>query len=200
MTSSLNKILTVSALLFIITGCTGKSMVVLIPDQEGHVGQLVVTNDAGQCLLNQANDSVQIKKKTTPGKVKKLGDDEIRTVFADALAAQPLPIVRCILYFLPDSDELTEESKAELPRLIQTIQERKSPDVVVSGHTDTRGEKEYNYRLGLIRAQKTADILKANGVDPANIIVTSHGEGNPLVKTADETEEPKNRRVEVVVK
>ena len=190
----------VSALFLIMTGCAGKSLVVLIPDQEGKVGQLVVANDAGQQILCEANESVQIKNKTAPGNVKKLGDNQIHAIFADALAAQPLPAARFILYFLPDSDELTEESKAELPQIIQTIQKRDFPDIVISGHTDTVGEKEYNYRLGLERARKTADILKAYGVEPSSIIATSHGEGNPLIKTADETAEPKNRRVEVVIK
>jgi len=35
---------------------------------------------------------------------------------------------------------------------------------------------------------------------PANITVTSHGEGNPLIKTADNVSEPRNRRVEVVIR
>jgi outer membrane protein OmpA-like peptidoglycan-associated protein len=38
------------------------------------------------------------------------------------------------------------------------------------------------------------------GLDPATIEVTSHGEGDLLVRTADETPEPRNRRVEISVK
>ena len=66
--------------------------------------------------------------------------------------------------------------------------------------TDTVGSKEYNYKLSLDRAKVLSDILIANGAVPSNITVTSHGEGNPLVKTADEVAEPRNRRVEVVIK
>lgn len=87
-----------------------------------------------------------------------------------------------------------------LPQIIQTIQQRGFPDIVISGHTDTVGDKEYNYTLGMERAQTTAEIMIAHGALPDNIRATSHGEGNPLIKTADEIAEPKNRRVEVVIK
>ena len=116
------------------------------------------------------------------------------------MAAQPLPPATFILYFLQDSNELTDESTAVLPQIIQTIQKRGSTDIVISGHTDTVGKKEYNYKLALERAKVLYDILVANGAVPANITVTSHGEGNPLIKTADEVAEPRNRRVEVVIK
>ncbi len=54
--------------------------------------------------------------------------------------------------------------------------------------------------MALDRARVTSDILVASGSVRAHISVTSHGEGNPLIKTADEIAEPKNRRVEVVIK
>ena len=188
-------------LVLVLAGCGARSMVVLIPDPDGHVGQLVVANEGGQQVLNGKNQSVQMTdRKTAPSKVKTLNTEEIRANFSDALAAQPLPPATFILYFLQDSNELTDESKAVLPQIFQTIQKRGSTDIVISGHTDTVGTKEYNYKLALDRAQATSEILVANGAVPANITITSHGEGNPLIKTADEVAEPRNRRVEVVIK
>jgi outer membrane protein OmpA-like peptidoglycan-associated protein len=188
-------------LLGVLAGCGARNMIVLVPDPDGNVGQLVVSNDGGQQVLNEKNQSVNVTdKRTSPEKVKTLSDEEIRSTFSDALAAQPLPPAKFILYFLPDSNELTDESKAVVPQIIQTIQNRGSIDIVISGHTDTVGEKEYNYTLSLERAQTTYKILIDSGAVPANIKVTSHGEGNPLIKTADEVAEPKNRRVEVTIR
>ncbi|GAK60782.1 hypothetical protein U27_00680 [Candidatus Vecturithrix granuli] len=185
----------------VVAGCGTRSMVVLIPDPDGHVGQLVVANKDGQQVLNEANQSVQVTgRKTLPGEITKLSADEIHSTFSDALAAQPLLPATFILYFLQDSNELTDESKIALSQIIQTIQERNSTDIVISGHTDTFGEKEYNYKLALYRAKVLFDILVASGAVPANITVVSHGEGNPLVKTDDNVAEPRNRRVEVVIK
>ncbi|MDD4355888.1 MAG: OmpA family protein [Smithellaceae bacterium] len=194
-------ILAILGLVLFLAGCGARSMVILIPDPDGNVGQLVVANEGGQQILNQANQSVKVTdSKTAPGKVSTLSAEEIQSTFSDALAAQPLPPVTFILYFLQDSNELTDESKAVLPQIFQTIRERGSADIVISGHTDTVGEKEYNYKLALDRAQVTSEILVASGSVRAHISVTSHGEGNPLIKTADEIAEPKNRRVEVVIK
>lgn len=188
-------------LVLVIVGCGTKSTVVLIPDPGGNVGQLAVTNKGGQQVLNQANQSVQVTgRQTPPSAVTMLGADQIRSTFAEALAAQPLQPAEFVLYFLQDSNELTAESKAVLPQIFQSIQERDSTDIVISGHTDKVGENGYNDKLALERAQTTSTILVANGAVPANITVTSHGEGNPLIKTADAVAEPRNRRVEVAIR
>jgi len=195
------KTLSCLGLVLFLAGCGARSMVVLMPDPDGNVGQLSVTNEGGQQVLTEKNQSVKVMdQKTSPGKVTTLSDKEIQSTFSDALAAQPLQPITFILYFLEGSDELTDESKGLLPQIIQTIQKRGSIDIVISGHTDTVGEKEYNYKLSLERAQATYKILVANGAIPANITVTSHGEGNPLIKTADEVAEPKNRRVEITIR
>lgn len=190
-----------SAFFLAVIACGTKSTVVLVPDPDGRVGKLEVTNQGGTQTLDRANQSVQIKnKKTAPGIPTKLSHDEITAVFSDALAAQPLPPAKFILHFLPDSNLLTQESEKLLPQIIQTILKRKSNDIVISGHTDTMGTKEYNYQLSLDRAKTMFDVLVANGAVPDDIRVTSHGEGNLLVKTPDDVAEPKNRRVEVVIR
>jgi outer membrane protein OmpA-like peptidoglycan-associated protein len=133
-----------------LAGCATRSTVVLIPDPDGNVGQVVVTNERGQQVLNGANQSVTVAgRNAVPGAVTTMTTDEIQAVFSDALAARPLPPARFILYFLLDSDVLTRESKAIVPEVLATIRKRSSVDVVISGHTDTVGTKEYNYKLGL---------------------------------------------------
>ncbi|MBN1141691.1 MAG: OmpA family protein [Deltaproteobacteria bacterium] len=190
------------ALFWMTAGCADKkSLVVLVPDPDGRVGQLEVANEGGRQVLSQANQAVRIADaKTAPSQPETLSEDEIRAAFSQALASQPRPPVKFILYFLPSSDELTEESTALLPQILQTIRDRNSTDIVISGHTDTVGSREYNYRLSLQRAQELSTVLALSGVPASDITTTSHGEGNPLVKTADEVEEPRNRRVEVVIR
>jgi len=194
-------ILISSALILFAAGCGTKSTVVLIPDGEGNVGKVLVSTDGGEKLLAEANQSVEVRgRKAPPGEIRLLSNKEINSIFAEALAAQPTPPAQFILYFMQGSNELTGESQAVIPKIIKTIQERSSTDIVTSGHTDTVGSMEYNYRLSLERAKLMHDILVANGAAPAHITVTSHGEGNPLIKTDDNVSEPKNRRVEVVIK
>jgi len=193
--------LTGLGVLALLAGCAARSTVVLIPDPDGNVGQVVVANERGQQVLNEANQAVTVTgRKAPPGAVRTMTTDEVRSVFSDALAARPLPPARFILYFLMDSDVLTRESMAIVPEVLETIRKRSPVDIVISGHTDTVGTNEYNYRLGLDRTKAIYGILVAKGVAASSITATSHGEGNPLVKTGDNVPEPRNRRVEIVVR
>ena len=188
-------------LFFVLTGCGTKSTLVLLSDPEGNVGQVVMVTDGGQQILTEADQSVQARgRNAPPSEVKKLSADEIKSTFSEALAAQPLMPTKFILYFLENSSKLTSKSKNALPQIIQTIHERNSTDIVISGHTDTVGTTDYNSKLSLDRAKVVYEILVASGVVPANITVTSHGKGNPLIKTGDNVAEPRNRRVEVVIR
>lgn len=91
-------------------------------------------------------------------------------------------------------------AKALLLKVQPTIQERQSTDISVVGHTDRVGTREYNYKLGLERAHLIRNRLVRLGVREDHIEIDSHGEDNPLVKTADEVRESRNRRVEVIVR
>lgn len=126
--------------------------------------------------------------------------EEVTAIFGRALEAQPERPAIFILHFKPDSDELTDESMSLVPAILDAVDLRRSVDTSVVGHTDTVGAREYNYELSRKRAQKIRDLLVSKGVDPDILDVTSHGEENLLVPTGDETEEPRNRRVEVTVR
>ena len=68
------------------------------------------------------------------------------------------------------------------------------------GHTDRQGTVEANDALSLRRAQAIADLLVAQGFAPELISARGRGEREPLVPTADEVVEPRNRRAEVIVR
>ena len=103
-------------------------------------------------------------------------------------------------FFRFESDELTDESQALIPEVLAAVKEHVVQDVIVIGHTDTMGTQQANYGLGLKRAMTVRNILVAAGLSDASIEVTSVGELDPLVKTPDETPEPRNRRVDIAVR
>jgi peptidoglycan-associated lipoprotein len=67
--------------------------------------------------------------------------------------------------------------------------------VTVSGNTDEWGSDEYNYALGLKRANSVKDVLVANGVT-ANVALVSLGESSPVCTEKTKECWAKNRRVE----
>lgn len=183
------------------TGCSAKSMFVLLPDPNGHMGKIIVTNSQGSQTLNQARQYVVIRSKTdSPGKIKTMGEAEIRALFGKALDVQPSPPAKFLLYFEPESVYPTPESESEIPKIMHAIKDRHSMDISVNGHTDLKGEDEYNKGLSFQRARHVQKMLEEEGVNPSTITTTSHGMNNPLVPTAVGVPEPRNRRVEVIVR
>ena len=110
---------------------------------------------------------------------------EIDRIFGEALSALPPAPQSFILYFRFESDELTEQSRALIPSVLAAVKQYPVQDVVV---------------IGLQRAMSVRQLLVRAGLNAANIQVTTVGELDPLVKTPDETPEPRNRRVEIAVR
>jgi len=126
--------------------------------------------------------------------------DQLRGKFTKALEAQPLPPKRFTLYFIEGSDTLTAGSKAAVTAIFEEIKQRPAPDLIVVGHTDRVGTVAANDQLAARRVNTMREQLIKLGVDPENIQASGRGERDPLVPTADEVEEPRNRRVEILVR
>jgi outer membrane protein OmpA-like peptidoglycan-associated protein len=124
----------------------------------------------------------------------------VKQQFAAALAASPPPPASFTLFFLEGSDELTPESKADVAKVFDELRRRPVADVVVIGHTDRVGKVEDNDALARKRADKVRGDLIGQGVMMDNIQAAGRGEREPLVPTADEVREPRNRRVEILVR
>ncbi|MDD3466530.1 MAG: OmpA family protein [Campylobacterales bacterium] len=71
-----------------------------------------------------------------------------------------------------------------------------SAKVKLEGNADERGTDEYNYALGLKRANSVKEAYKAKGVAEASMSTVSFGEGNPVCKESTEDCWAKNRRVD----
>jgi outer membrane protein OmpA-like peptidoglycan-associated protein len=180
---------------------TARTLVVLLPDPDtGVTGRAFLSNKSGSTDLNAARESSTATPSSTPTAVRTMSEAEVQQVFGDALSALPPAPVHFTLYFKFESDELTDESRALLPQILTTVKERAFPEVLVVGHTDTMGTPRANIDLGLIRANSVRTILVQVGLDPATVEARSHGESDLLVKTPDETPEPRNRRVEISVR
>jgi outer membrane protein OmpA-like peptidoglycan-associated protein len=173
---------------------------ILLPDEQGKTGAIAVTGAGAERILSEPRQAVTVSAGEPPAEPFLMTEDEVRARVGPALSALPSPPIQFILYFRHDSPDLTESSRKEVKEILRTIRERYPVDVSVVGHTDTVGDKRYNYRLSLRRARAVAALLTAAGVDPSTLDIASHGKDNPLVPTGDQVSEPRNRRVEVTVR
>ena len=126
--------------------------------------------------------------------------DQLRGRFTKALEAQPQPPKRFTLYFVEGSDTLTAESQVAVKAIFEEIRQRPAPDLIVVGHTDRVGSVTANDQLAARRANTMREQLIKLGVDAENIQASGRGERDPLVPTADDVAEPRNRRVEILVR
>ena len=177
-----------------------RDTIVLLPDDQGKTGAIVVSSAGVERRLDRPGQAVTVEAGSPPGLPTVISGQEALAIAGPALAALPKPPARFILYFDHDSVDLTRESQALLQKVLDTIRDRAPVDVSVVGHTDTVGKKGYNYALSLKRARAVASILLGKGVDPSVLDITSHGKDNPLVPTGDQVPEPRNRRVEITVR
>jgi outer membrane protein OmpA-like peptidoglycan-associated protein len=180
---------------------TTETLVVLLQDPDTRAtGRASLFNPSGSADLEADRDSAIATPSHRPGPVTRMSDQELQRVFGAVLAALPPAPVHFTLYFRFESNELTDQSRALVPEILNMVKKRAVPEVSVIGHTDTMGTSRANIDLGLNRATTVRNLLVSAGLDASTVEITSHGESNLLIPTPDETPEPRNRRVEISVR
>ena len=197
---------TILAGALLVWGCASKrSLVVVLPERDGHVGAVVVHAGESTTLLNSAYAAAAPSGRSAhPLRARAMGEGKVRNIFQEALAAMPEPPISRYLFFENDSLTLTPDSAVTLRALLQSLKTRRAVEIVLTGHTDTKGAGDYNDALSLQRAesikQSLLPILAEYGVTAESISTAGRGERELLIDTPDETDEPRNRRVEITLK
>ncbi|MGJ7456891.1 peptidoglycan-associated lipoprotein Pal [Halomonas sp. MA07-2] len=99
------------------------------------------------------------------------------------------------IYFEFDSDRIRSEFEPVLASHARYLRENGGSRVVLQGHTDERGTREYNMALGERRARSVERFLSVQGVSPSQVEVVSYGEERPAARGQNEETYAQNRRV-----
>lgn len=185
-----------SLLLLALTACSGpREQIVLLDD----AGQLAVTTPRTAQVLRTPYATAAVRDDgrvqtgtTTPAAV--------QARYGAVLQTLPPAGIVYTLSFAPGSSVLTPASQTTLETALADIASRAACEVLLEGHTDTVGTLEANDRLALARADAVRGLLTQAGLTAAFVRVVGRGERSLLVPTADEVDEPRNRRVEVTVR
>ena len=124
-------------------------------------------------------------------------DPKLYAALTDTL---PPPPAKFVLYFLEGTTKLTPDSEPELKKVFAEIARRPGAEVQITGHTDTVGKEGDNDMLSLKRARDIREALVAQGLNPTISRAVGRGERELLIPTPDNTPEPRNRRVEIIVR
>lgn len=116
---------------------------------------------------------------------------------ADPLNHPDSPLQERVIYFGFDDANLTDQGRALVEAHAKFLAANPSQSVLLQGHADERGTREYNIALGQQRADSVRRMMLLYGVTPAQLRVISYGEEKPAVFGHDERSWALNRRVEV---
>jgi len=111
-------------------------------------------------------------------------------------AAGPVGVSR-IVYFDYDSYVIKADYQALIESHARFIKANPARKVMLEGHTDERGGREYNLALGQKRAEAVSRALGLLGVPTAQVEAVSFGKEKPAVPGNSEDAYAQNRRVEL---
>ena len=139
--------------------------------------------------------SEEAVKPPTPPVVAKADQAEIATRQARDAAKRQLADV----YFAFDKWALSSEGMKNLAQNSEFLKQNPAFKLLIEGHCDERGSREYNMVLGEKRAQETRKYLESLGVKNP-VSVASYGKERPVCTEPDESCYWKNRRAHLMVK
>ncbi|MFS2164352.1 OmpA family protein [Variovorax sp. Varisp62] len=113
---------------------------------------------------------------------------------------RPPPPQRYTVYFDVGGTTLTPASQQIMTEALAAALARSGGDIVVTGHTDTKGSGEQNDQLSRRRAQEVVQLFVERQFPANRIEAVGRGERDLAIPTADEVDEPRNRRVTIEVR
>jgi len=193
------------ALALLLAGCSAPgTRVVLLPQEGGAPSAVVVHAKAGpgaEAIVSQPYQRATAASGATRApRVDQADPAEVQAEHRSLFEMRPPKPQRYTLYFDAGGTVLTAESQLVLEEVLAAALARSGGDVVITGHTDTVGSGASNDALSAQRAQQVRQMLAGRQFPIARIEAAGRGERELAVPTADEVDEPRNRRVTVEVR
>ena len=184
-------VLVVSLSFIFVSGCAKKQVVkeeVLTKEEQATKSAEAVTRANEEALREKALKEEALREKAL--KEEALRERDI--LLKDAVAFKDI-------YFDFDKYDLKPQMRKILEQHAGWLIQHPEFEVVVEGHCDERGTREYNLALGERRAESTRNYLVTLGVTKGKLTTISYGEELPLDPSHTEKAWTKNRRAHFVV-
>ncbi len=104
-----------------------------------------------------------------------------------------------VVRFTTDSTKLTDESRRILAGQARWLNRYSQYSIILEGHADERGTREYNIGLGAQRADTVRRYLASRGVNPSRIRTISYGKERPVALCDNISCWSQNRRVVTIL-
>jgi len=152
----------------------------------------VVGGVAGTIIGNKMDKQAEKIKNEIPGaEVQRVGEGIIVTFSEKNPDGSKMGV-----YFDFDKSEITSNSKLALNKLVKIFNEYSETNILLEGHTDSKGADSYNMALSERRANAVGNYLKNASIASSRLTIKWYGEERPKVDNLTETDRAENRRVE----
>ena len=94
---------------------------------------------------------------------------------------------------------LKPASQTDLAEFAKVLKEYKDTDLVIEGHTDNTGKKDFNRKLSVARAESVVGFLETNGVERARLTSRGFADEQPVGDNSTEAGRQANRRVQIQI-
>jgi peptidoglycan-associated lipoprotein len=139
-------------------------------------------------------DQKEEPKKTTVEEVSPTMIAKAQTTMTDATNEQS--VLSKMIHFDFDKYDIKKEAQEVLKEIAAYLKANPEIRIIIEGHCDERGTREYNLVLGMRRAQAAKKYLVDLGIDEKRIETISYGKDRPLIDEHNENAWAKNRRCE----
>lgn len=195
-------LLTAALVATLLAACsTPGTRVVLLPQADGTPSAVVVRSKDGEELLSKPYQRATAAVGASGAPVVDQADAaKVQAENKALFDMRPPPPQRYTVYFELGGTTLTAASQQIMSEAMAAALARSGSDIVVTGHTDTKGNGEQNDVLSRRRAQEVAQLFIERQFPAKRIEAVGRGERELAVPTADEVDEPRNRRVTIEVR
>ncbi len=153
------------------------------------------------CKSKAVQETVPIDEQSLGGSgsdTSSTGLDGGDSTLGNALPGDIDPLSQRVVYFEYDSADIGPDSQAVVEAHAAYLSNNFQINIVLEGHADERGTREYNLALGEDRSKSVSTMMQALGIGPERIQTISYGEERPSVLGSDEESWGLNRRVEIL--
>ena len=189
-TSMIKRLLTICAATMLLAACETAS-----PDSNEVVGSSSAASSGSDAAASASSNTSDSSTSATSATSEASGSSGSTSADSDMQTPdEMLAKVGSTVYFGYDQSTLTAEGQATLDRQAAFLKANPTIRIVIEGHCDERGTREYNLALGDRRASAARDYLVAKGVNASRLTTISYGKERPAVGGSNDTSYALNRR------
>lgn len=196
----MKKVLMVLSILVFLSACAKQKVVSQPPQVETKPApqEHVVSKDQKQAELKAKESQIEQKEEAKKANVEEVTPTMIAKAQTTATtdSSKEVGVLAKMIHFDFDKYDIKKEAGEVLKEIADYLKANPEIRILIEGHCDERGTREYNLQLGMRRAEAAKKYLVDLGIDEKRLETISYGKDKPLIDEHNESAWAKNRRCE----